>query len=509
MNANRRPFLACTVTGLLAALGAGTGVAPNGHPVCLTIFLSRDCPHCEAVDRQNLARLAKRLGCEIRPRYLSTEDRDNYGLLVSMEQRFGDEGNDVPVVFVGSHVLGGAKEVEAKLVGLVRKYAASGGAESHAGLSAPRHTSAPAQTRVEKPIYVAYFDSPGCEHCRRVRFMLRKLQADFPTLHLREYDTSKRTNVLLQEAMGEKLGVPPKRRLLTPAVIVGNRTFVQRQVTDRSLRQHISAVLRTGTPRPWAADYDLAAAEQRLRHKLDTASLGTVVVGGLLDGINPCAFATLILFISYMRAAGRDRAKLLAISASFIVAVFLVYTAVGFGLWHAVAWADDLPWLGAALTWCIAGLCAVLAALSVADGIKAMRGRHREILLQLPRGLKRRIQSVLIRFGRTHYLVLGGLLIGGLISVLELACTGQIYLPVIRVVAMSVGQANPEAILLLVTYNLCFVAPLIAIFALAYWGTSSERLAEALRKHMAATKLATAVFFAGLAVLMLATEYHW
>ena len=60
-----------------------------------------------------------------------------------------------------------------------------------------------------------------------------------------------------------------------------------------------------------------------------TSRLLTLIGAGLFDGFNPCAFATVILFVSMLAAAGRDRRTILAIGISFIVAVFVTYYALG------------------------------------------------------------------------------------------------------------------------------------------------------------------------------------
>ncbi len=65
--------------------------------------------------------------------------------------------------------------------------------------------------------------------------------------------------------------------------------------------------------------------------------------------------------------------------------------------------------------------------------------------------------------------------IGFAISVLELVCTGQVYLPTITFV-MGVEEMRRHALSYLLLYNLAFVAPLLVVFALVHWGTTSLQL---------------------------------
>jgi len=510
LTVNRSRYVRAHLFFLLLMISVPAAWSEDIHPVRISIFVSKDCPACAVIGKKNIADLARKLGCSIEPRYISIDEEENYDLLIRLEQQHNDEGNEVPVVFIGRHVLGGVKEVEARFEQLVGQYAKSGGAQSYPELKSagPLAHQAPAVAGA-KPIYIAYFDSPGCKQCRRMQFMLQRLRRDYPTIQARTFLATDRESQILQEAMFASLNVPQDRRLLTPAFIVGNRPFIREEITDRKLREYLASVVAVGTKCPWSESYDLAAAEKRLRAQLRALGAGAVVVGGLIDGINPCAFATLILFISYMGSAGRERRKLMAIGLSFIAAVFLVYLAVGLGLMEVVALADRIPYLDAVITWGIVALCVVLAIYSLSDAIKAARGKHREITLQLPAGVKGRIRSILIRFRKTRYLILGGLLIGGLISLLELVCTGQIYLPLIKVMVSTGGPDRTRALSLLLLYNLCFVIPLLVIFLSACWGVTSQRLGVILRKHMAVTKVVTSLFFLVLAALMVGSKYYW
>jgi cytochrome c biogenesis protein CcdA len=66
----------------------------------------------------------------------------------------------------------------------------------------------------------------------------------------------------------------------------------------------------------------------------------TVIVAGVIDGINPCAFTVLLLFITAMLVtlqAGSQtvqevRMRMLGKGAIYIAAVFLTYLALGVGL---------------------------------------------------------------------------------------------------------------------------------------------------------------------------------
>ena len=65
-------------------------------------------------------------------------------------------------------------------------------------------------------------------------------------------------------------------------------------------------------------------------------SLVPVFLAGLLDGINPCVFSTLLFLISSLTLAGRKRKEILIIGVFFTIAVFVTYYLVGLGLFQGL-----------------------------------------------------------------------------------------------------------------------------------------------------------------------------
>ena len=143
-------------------------------------------------------------------------------------------------------------------------------------------------------------------------------------------------------------------------------------------------------------------------------------------------------------------------------------------------------------------LCAVLAVFSFLDFLKARRGEIGDMALNLPHSLRMRINAV-IRSGRkSQAFVAGAFVTGVVVSFLELACTGQVYLPTI-IFVMSQPEMRVRALTLLVLYNLLFILPLVVVFILAYYGTGSKQLTNFLQRRAATVKLGMALLFAALA----------
>ena len=76
-------------------------------------------------------------------------------------------------------------------------------------------------------------------------------------------------------------------------------------------------------------------------------------------------------------------------------------------------------------------------------------------------------------------------------------------IPVINMI--SVPQHRAEALTYLLMYNLAFIAPLLAVFALAAGGVTSQKMAKFFEKRVAWVKLGLAAIFIALAAAIIST----
>ncbi len=148
--------------------------------------------------------------------------------------------------------------------------------------------------------------------------------------------------------------------------------------------------------------------------------------------------------------------------------------------------------------------CLVLAGFALYDLYRIRQGRLEDTALRLPDMLRKRVRRAIREGASVRNYVWAAFLTGVVVSLLELACTGQVYLPTIIFVT-GVPELRINAMSYLVLYNLMFIVPLVIIFVLVYYGTTSLQLATFLRRNAALVKLLTAVFFATLGAWLLLT----
>lgn len=351
------------------------------------------------------------------------------------------------------------------------------------------------ETPGANPIHLTYFHKQGCQKCVRAVKVLKKLYTKYPNIVVDQRNA--KTEQALLEAMGTLYEVPDTKRMITPAVFIGGTALIG-ELDTQQLETVVEQYLETGADSRLAeAETQLDAAETEIVHRF--LGFGTLAVAGagLLDGVNPCAFATIVFFVSYMHLVGRSRKEMLIAGGAFTLSVFLTYLLLGFGTLSFIRYLNRFSGIATSVYLLTATATFALGGLSLYDAVKAKQGKTKDILLQLPRTLKLRIHKVIREQTRTSGVVIGALVIGFTISALELVCTGQVYLPTLTFVA-GIDEMRGYALAYLLLYNLMFILPLLAVFGCVYWGTTSLQLGGVLQRHLAAVKVGIGIILLGL-----------
>ena len=425
-------------------------------------------------------------------RLLDVDDPENLSILMALEERYGVEGGVLPVVFVGEEVLSGPEAIWENLETLVARCEAEGGCPLPQ-MPEPEGIG----TRVlTHPVYVVTFYESGCASCDGVRFLIDRLRERYSGLVVREIDIETTEGKLLNETLCERMGVAETDRLTTPSVFFGGDALIGNKISRSSLERLIEQYgMVEGSVPPWdMAEGDRTEAEGRIVERFKTLGLSTVVAAGLLDGVNPCAFATLIFFLSYLTVVGRERREILLVGMAFSASVFVTYFFVGLGLLRVIQSISVIPLVGRCVYGAAIALAVVFGAVNLYDYVLCRRGRIAEMVLQMPAFLKDRVRGVIRKEVRVKRYVVAALATGFVVSILELACTGQVYLPTILFVSRA-DEFRASAIGCLLIYNFMFIVPLLGIFGLVYFGTGSDRLTTLFQNNVSWVKLATSVFF--------------
>ncbi|GAB4577468.1 MAG: electron transporter [Anaerolineales bacterium] len=239
------------------------------------------------------------------------------------------------------------------------------------------------------------------------------------------------------------------------------------------------------------------APAEAMQMYLPSITLPTVIVAAAVDGINPCAFTVLLLFITAMLATlqvgaqakiNEIRLRLVGMGAIYIAAIFLTYLALGVGLLKSLDFftRQHFPARFGALLAILFGLW------MIKDYFLPELGWRLQAPSQVGQIARKAAKQATI-----PALIVGGFLIG----LCTVPCSGAVYLAVLSLLALQ-----PTALLgygYLVLYNVIFVLPLVVILLAASARPTLNRLAHWNLHHKEWVRLALGSGVVGMGLLML------
>lgn len=350
--------------------------------------------------------------------------------------------------------------------------------------------SADAPTRT---IEAVYFGEVGCNHCDVFLYTQKaELEARYGvTLLLRSYDILKTDDYALCVEMLKGHG---QKFRTFPVLFIGNNVYQGNSAIDASIGDEIAYYLDHGSYRAATRTVDqIAVAGFQAR-------FAPVFLAGLLDGINPCAFSTLLFFLSYLAMRRKSRWMVLATGLVFMASVFAVYFMLGMGMLSGLRAIIGFRHAGLIVNAVVCVLAILMGLATVRDAIRAKAGDPEDSLLKLP-GFLSKNNRLLIRTTSNWSAVLAGAAITGMgVSLLELACTGQIYLPTLAYINNT--NRTGSSVMLLLAYNVAFIAPLLLLFIVFFFGTTHESIRRLYRRNIFLVRVLTACFFFAMAALI-------
>jgi cytochrome c biogenesis protein CcdA/thiol-disulfide isomerase/thioredoxin len=359
-------------------------------------------------------------------------------------------------------------------------------------------------TSADSPVIPLYFFSSDCEYCRQLlnHELPRLANENNISLAVFYYDLGvEGTYDLFLNAEAE-FG---RQGAEIPAIFIGRSVFGGESEIQQSLpielanfRKNPQSYLEQMIT-PFTSEHDTTTIKEETFSKL---TYGIVLGAGLLDGVNPCAFTTVIFLISYLSLVGGTRRQMLYTGGMFTLAVFIAYLAIGLAFFNFARLLLRDPTLAIIVNSVLLLVVGAFAIFSVIDFVRCLKGSVSDITLQLPGFLKESIRERIRSFARNKMAMAGAsFALGVVIAGMELVCTGQVYFPIVTMI--SEPRHRMVATTYLFSYNLAFIVPLVIVFLLATFGVTSERMGTIFRRHVAMVKLGLAVLFAAMAVMII------
>ncbi len=355
------------------------------------------------------------------------------------------------------------------------------------------------------------FTAPWCPHCQHLKAdgFIEHFRTTNPDIPLFTYDVTKSEDSLLFHEVTQKYQTKTEG---IPLLVVGD-TVLQGYPTqiatglEKALQQarENHEVLRVSPPQGPSEEHNLTA-QQKFFNQI---TLWTIIGAGLVDGINPCAFAVIVFFVSFLAAYKYNKKEIMVVGTAYCSAVFLAYILMGLGVFHVLYALEGFRYAALLIQWGIVALCAVFFILCVYDFIIYQKTKKSDkMLLQLSKNQKSFIHKVMRTFLKDKQdslwrLLIAAFVVGFVVSGVEAVCTGQVYLPTIRVILKEANQYFFKAAAYLIIYNLMFIAPLVLVFILTLCGKESAAFNNWLKAHLGLSKFLLCCVFLGLLLLLL------
>lgn len=354
----------------------------------------------------------------------------------------------------------------------------------------------------DKPNFVL-FVSPSCVHCNKLKAEywpgLKEQYKD--SVNFIELDISQGGNNIIFAETAKAYGV---QEMGYPAAAIGStflmgypteiKTYADAAIEKAMLLNEKTTLVQTDAQDPQKA--------------FSKITLWAIIGSGLVDGINPCAFAVIVFFVSFLTVYKYTRKEIIVVGTAYCAAVFAAYVLIGLGLFKFLYAMSGFAYVIKGFYILTAAVCLLFFVLALYDfWVYKKTGKAEKMLLQLPTNLKVRIHKIMGFFLREKHdssirLTLAALAVGFAVSLVEAVCTGQVYLPTV-VLIMQDPAFRVKAWLFLLLYNLMFIFPLVLIFVLSILGYESKGFNNFLKKHLGLMKLLLCCVFLGLFLLLL------
>ncbi len=331
-----------------------------------------------------------------------------------------------------------------------------------------------------------FFYNTHCGACHLAMTYLNEYNAAHPGIEINSYDLF---NSSEGKAIFEQYKAEYHRQYVSvPSVFIGNAGlegesairenfdelvtwYEQNKKTDASGQNSTSVPTKRGT---W-----------------NVISIPLVLIAGLVDGINPCASAVLV-FLLIMLMTIRQKQRILLTGLVFTSAVYLIYFVSGTGIYNLADFTGILR--GYSL---IAGIIAVGAGLLwIRDGIISTRVTESPDSGSAEGSISRQLRTMVIPVA---------FVLGFLTGVLELSCTGGIYLAIQDMISFKVNII--QGLVYLFLYNLFFIVPLLIITLLVYIWIPGEEAEEVKEMNQGRLKLFTGMLLLVFAFLVLSGAF--
>lgn len=315
-------------------------------------------------------------------------------------------------------------------------------------------------------ICMIYFYSTGCTKCAEIKPFIEDLENKYgDKIHINKLEVSH--NLENYQLYNKYCGIQnvPLGDRGVPMVAIGDKFFMGPDNIEKNLESEIEGLFKSGfrvCPLPGEMGcHDVEQGDVNPVASTKKVTLPLVLGAGLIDGINPCAFAVLIFLLTFLLEISSTKRRMVKAGSVYILAVYITYLLAGLGLLTVI----QISGVSSIIVKAAAAFALFAGLVNVKDYFWYGQGFSFEI----PKSKKGVIEGWTKKANIPAAIVLGFL-----VSMFELPCTGGVYLAILAMLANTMTKTAALGYLLI--YNLMFVLPLIAILIFVTKGMKAEHI---------------------------------
>lgn len=201
----------------------------------------------------------------------------------------------------------------------------------------------------------------------------------------------------------------------------------------------------------------------------ESLTMPILIGAALVDSINPCEFAVLLILIATILASGNKRRALFS-GLAYSASIFISYFLMGLGLYSVIS-SFGTPVVFMKI---IGGIAVLIGLFNIKDYF----WYGKVFLMEVPLSWRPKMKSLV----RSITGPLSAFLIGFIVSLFLLPCTSGPYIVILGM--LGHGETFLRAIWLLLLYNFIFILPMIIISIGMYFGMNVKKAEETRNKNL-------------------------
>lgn len=437
--------------------------APGAEAV---YFFEPGCPDCVNV-AETLDYLST-LYPDLQVRRYDIHTPEGKELFPRLLQAYGAEIGPTPMIFIGRTAMIGDTfyRPEGEPISLR-------GREREAALeeAVTRADVSPFQLLEETSVEILLFIRTGDPKSDEMESRARSLARQHPRLSVEIFDLSEPNQEDRLRRIQRMLDLPgdPPALFLGDLALIGDTLYLGRRqpkifTTPEEIQSHLE-------------EYTVQAVEEKVSSPLqrlqlrERITIWAVIGAALLDSLNPCDFALMLLLMGTLIVLGQ-KMKVLKAGLAFIAGVYITYFLMGFAVYTILGATVGTRGFRVVFLYVVSSFAILIGLWQM----KELFWYGKWFTIEVPERWKP--QATKLAASVTS--IPGAFVIGALESLFLAPCTSGPYLAILTLLSQTTGSR--EGVGLLLIYNFFFVLPLIILAAAVHFGYTTTARAERWRK---------------------------